>query len=155
MLAAAFASLTAAHPRVLADMSAALPIFDAAADFDGPSQLRYWLTAMPMLPGCASAIAVLQAASFLGSTAAVLVPVPVPVPVPVAVPVPVPVVVPGVVGVVGLVGVVPPTLVVPDGTSTVDIAFDAPTNNWVVNALVLEPTADERAKNREFHMSVG
>ncbi|HET9420494.1 MAG TPA: hypothetical protein VFO49_05105, partial [Nocardioides sp.] len=32
------------------------------------------------------------------------------------------------------------TLVVPDGGTTLDITFDAPESNWVVNALVLEPT---------------
>jgi hypothetical protein len=34
------------------------------------------------------------------------------------------------------------TLVVPEGSDTIDITIDAPENNWVVNALVLEPTAD-------------
>ena len=34
------------------------------------------------------------------------------------------------------------TLVVPDGGTTVDVTIDAPESNWVVNALVLEPTVD-------------
>ncbi len=34
------------------------------------------------------------------------------------------------------------TLVVPDGGDTIDFAIDAPENNWVINALVLEPTVD-------------
>ncbi len=34
------------------------------------------------------------------------------------------------------------TLVVPDGAATIDITIDAPTNNWVINALSLEPTVD-------------
>ena len=34
------------------------------------------------------------------------------------------------------------TFVVPDGATSVDLTIDAPESNWVVNALVLEPTTD-------------
>ena len=34
------------------------------------------------------------------------------------------------------------TFVIPDGASSVDITIDAPESNWVVNALVVEPTTD-------------
>ncbi|GAA4054275.1 hypothetical protein [Actinomadura miaoliensis] len=34
------------------------------------------------------------------------------------------------------------TLVVPEGGTRIDITMDSPANNWVVNSLVLEPTAD-------------
>lgn len=34
------------------------------------------------------------------------------------------------------------TLVVPEGGTRIDVTMNSPANNWVVNALVLEPTAD-------------
>ncbi|WP_433473680.1 hypothetical protein ACQPZP_33440 [Spirillospora sp. CA-142024] len=34
------------------------------------------------------------------------------------------------------------TLVVPEGGTRIDVTVDSPANNWVVNALVLEPAAD-------------
>src|SRR5262245_51239476 len=69
MLAAAFASARPPQPLELTDVIAAPPIFDATADFEGPSQFRNAAAARPTLPCCASPPAFWQAASLAGSTA--------------------------------------------------------------------------------------